>query len=123
MSSSKVPIALMKEGYSLTISDKFASNTSNSDLYSAEDHWQWMANMWRGIPNADLVVYAQPSEEDEIKKFGAVEFAKGMGLIVVRIPSGTNIDEATERRMAFELVEWMRDGAFRNVAPPNWRND
>lgn len=123
MSSGKVPVALMKEGYSLTISDKFAACTSNSDLYSPEDHWQWMANMWRGTANADLVVYVQPSEEDELKKFGTVEIAKGIGLIVVRIPTGTNIDEATERRMAFELVEWMRDGGFRNIVPPNWRND
>lgn len=123
ISSGKVPVALMKEGYSLTISDKFAARTSNSDMYSPEDHWQWMANMWRGTANADLVVYVQPSEEDELKKFGTVEIAKGMGLIVVRIPSGTSIDEATERRMAFELVEWMRDGGFRNTVPSNWRND
>ncbi|KAJ3497899.1 hypothetical protein NLG97_g1547 [Lecanicillium saksenae] len=121
--SSKVPVALMKEGYSLTLSDKFACSTPNSDLYSPEDHWQWMANMWRGTPNADLVVYVQPSENDDMKKLPTVEFAKRMGLIVVRIPSGTNIDEATERRLAFELVEWMRDGAFRNVVPPNWRDD
>ncbi|KAJ6784752.1 hypothetical protein PWT90_04662 [Aphanocladium album] len=121
--SSKLPIALMKEGYSLTLSDKFASSTSNSDLYSPEDHWQWMANMWRGIPNADLVVYVQQSEEDEMKNFPAVEFAKRMGLIIVRIPSGTTIDEETERRLAFELGEWMRGGAFRNGVPPNWRDD
>lgn len=123
LASSKVPVALMREGYSLTLSDKFASSTSNSDLYSPEDHWQWMANMWRGTPNADLVVYVQPSEDDEMTKFPAVEFGKRMGLIVVRIPIGTTIDEVTERRLAFELVEWMRAGAFRNGVPPNWRDD
>ncbi|EJP65574.1 Repressor of filamentous growth 1 [Beauveria bassiana] len=114
---SKVPLALLKEGYSLTLSDKFAASTPNPDRYSSEEHWQWMASMWRGIPSADLVVYAQPSEADEIEKSGAVEIDKRMGLIVVRVAIGTSIDEATERRMAFELVEWMRDGALRNSVP------
>lgn len=121
--SSKIPVALMKDGYSLTLSDKFACSTPNSDMYSPQDHWQWMASMWRGTPNADLVVYVQPSDDDEIKKSGAVECVKRMGLLVVRIARGTTIDEATERRMAFELVEWMRDGGFQNIAPPNWRDD
>ncbi|XWW98672.1 hypothetical protein V2A60_006674 [Cordyceps javanica] len=123
LSSLKTPVALMKEGYSLTISDKFASSTPNTDLYLPENHWQWMANMWRGTPGADLVVYVQVSEEDEIKKFGAVEIVKHAGLIVVRVPSGTTLDEATERRMAFELIEWMRDGTFLNAAPPRRRDD
>ncbi|ATY66416.1 SNF2 family [Cordyceps militaris] len=123
LSSFNMPVALMKEGYSLTLSDKFASSIPNCDQYLPDEHWQWMANMWRGIPNADLVIFAQPSDEDEINKFGAVEIAKHMNLIVVRIPSGTNIDEATERRMAFELVEWMRDGGFRNIRPPSRRDD
>lgn len=123
LTSSKVPVALMKEGYSLTLSDKFACSTPISDLYTPQDHWQWMANLWRGTPSADLVIYVQPSDEEEIKKFGSVDFAKRMGLITVRIPRGATLDEATERRMAFELVEWMRDGAFRSAVPPNWRDD
>lgn len=123
LASSQVPVALMKEGYSLTLADKFANSMPNADLYSPQDHWQWMANMWRGTPNADLVVYVQPSDEEEIKKFGTVEIAKRMGLIVVRLPSGMMIDEATEGRVALGIVEWIRDGAFRHAVPPNWRDD
>lgn len=63
-----------------------------------------------------------PSDEDEMKKFGTVEISKRMGLITVRTPKGQSLDEATERRLAFELIEWTRDGSFRMEVPVNWRD-
>lgn len=118
-----VPIALIREGYSLTMADKFACSLPISDLYTPQDHWQWMATLWRGTPCPDLVIYALPSEDDEIKKFGAVDFSKSMGLITVRIRKGHSIDEATERRLAFELIEWTREGSFRSEVPAKWRDE
>ena len=34
-------------------------------------------------------------------------------LMIVRIAVGKDLDEATERRVAFEVVEWVRGGSFR----------
>ncbi|CAM1503933.1 Fc.00g015240.m01.CDS01 [Cosmosporella sp. VM-42] len=110
----KIPVALLKEGFSLTLSDQFACTAPISDSYAPVDHWQWMATLWRGVVGPDLVVYVKPCVEEEIAKFGTVEYHKQRpGLIVVRIPATKDLDEATERRVAFEVIEWMRGGSFR----------
>ncbi|KAF9770373.1 hypothetical protein IL306_012106 [Fusarium sp. DS 682] len=109
--TSKTPVALIKEGFSLTLSDSFASTIPIADAYAPIDHWQWMATLWRGTINPDLVVYVKPSLEDEIAKYGTVDFHKG--LMVVRIAVGKDLDDATERRIAFEVIEWIRGGSFR----------
>ncbi|KAG5660701.1 hypothetical protein KAF25_003307 [Fusarium avenaceum] len=107
----KTPVALIKEGFSLTLSDSFACTVPISDSYAPVDHWQWMATLWRGTVGPDLVVYVKPSLEEEIAKCGTVDFHRG--LMVVRIAVGRDLDEATERRVAFEVVEWVRGGSFR----------
>ncbi|KAI6763057.1 hypothetical protein HG530_009037 [Fusarium avenaceum] len=107
----KTPVALIKEGFSLTLSDSFACTVPISDSYAPVDHWQWMATLWRGTVGPDLVVYVKPSLEEEITKCGTVDFHQG--LMVVRIAVGRDLDEATERRVAFEVVEWVRGGSFR----------
>lgn len=107
----KTPVALIKEGFSLTLSDEFACSVPISDAYAPVDHWQWMATLWRGTVGPDLVVYVKPSLEDEIAKLGTVDLREG--LMVVRIAVGKDLDEATERRVAFEVVEWVRGGSFR----------
>lgn len=109
----KVPVALIKEGFSLTLSDAFACTVPIADSYAPIDHWQWMATLWRGTIAPDLVVYVKPSVDEEIAKFGAVEFHKHPCLMTVRIAVGKDLDEATERRVAFEVVEWVRGGSFR----------
>jgi hypothetical protein len=70
-----------------------------------------MATLWRGIVAADLVVYVKPSLDEEIATYGPVEVLDG--LIIIRIAVGKSLDEATERRLAFEVVEWVRGGTFR----------
>ncbi|KAF4989854.1 hypothetical protein FGRMN_8855 [Fusarium graminum] len=100
----KTPVALIKEGFSLTLSDSFACTVPISDAYAPIDHWQWMATLWRGTLGPDLVVYVKPSLEEEIAKCGTVDLHKG--LMVIRIAVGKDLDEASERRVAFEVVEW-----------------
>ncbi|CEJ89724.1 hypothetical protein VHEMI05549 [[Torrubiella] hemipterigena] len=117
----KVPVALIKEGFSLTLADKFACTTPIADWFSPQDHWQWMASLWRGSPSPDLVVYARYCDEEEIKHRGPVEFQKGVGVIIIRVAEGKMLDESMERRMSFELVEWLREASYRSEVPPNWR--
>jgi hypothetical protein len=121
--SPKVPVALVKDGFSLTVSDRLACISAISDTYQLQDHWQWMASLWRGTVCPDLVVYVKPSGEDELGSLGAVEFNKRMGLIVVRMAWGKPLEEATERRISFEVLEWVREGSFREQVPKLWRHD
>lgn len=108
--STKTPVALLKEGYSLTVADMFACNAPIEDLYEPHDHWQWAATLWRKIIAADLVVYAMPTKEKDIPQYVTVHAQNRPALMIVRIPSGSDLDEATERRVAFEVVEWARRG-------------
>lgn len=137
-SSSLVPVALIPGGFSLTLSDKFASTVAITDPYSPVDHWQWMATLWRGIVGADLVVYVVREYssmtggggggDDDVSSSssssthnknntnttggGTVEY-RAPGVMVVRVV-GDKIDEKTERRLAFEVMEWVRAGSFRD---------
>lgn len=111
-----LPVALIPDGFSLTLSDKFASTVAITDPYSPVDHWQWMATLWRGIVGPDLVVYIRASTSEELARSGssAVEY-RAPGIMIVRVDAekGT-VDEKTERRLAFELMEWVRAGSFRD---------
>ncbi|KND94160.1 Repressor of filamentous growth 1 [Tolypocladium ophioglossoides CBS 100239] len=121
--SAKIPVALAKEGFSLTISERYACAMPILDMYTPADHWQWMATLWRGTVCPDLIVYVMPSEEEENRNRRTVELLRRMGLIVVKVPAGKGLDEGTERRLAFEVMEWMREGSFRENLPKDWRSN
>ncbi|KAK3343839.1 hypothetical protein B0T25DRAFT_521908 [Lasiosphaeria hispida] len=113
-----LPIALLPSGFSLTVSDRFACAVPILDAYAPVDHWQWMATLWRGIAGADLVVYVRAASEEELGRLQGVEL-KAPGLMVVRVgvKEGAEaeagvVGEKTERRLGFEVVEWVRGGAF-----------
>ena len=109
--SSSTSVALIKDGFSLTLSDRFACATSHSlQQYSPVDHWQWMATLWRGIVGPDLVVHVKPCQQEDMDKLKTVEYQKHLGVLVVRVPAGkSSLDEATERRLNFEVIEWIAD--------------
>lgn len=116
--NSLLPVALISDGFSLTLSDKFASTVAITDPYSPVDHWQWMATLWRGIVGPDLVVYVKESAAEELANNGAsmVEY-RHPGVMVVKADVEKGIDEKTERRLAFEVMEWVRAGSFRDRYP------
>lgn len=105
------PVALLKGGYSLTVSDRLAGRTDPSTRFKVVDHWRWMVGLWRGLPGPDLVVYVKPSSAEEIAKSGTVDFQRQLKLILIRVSGdkGT-LEESTARRIQFELIEWMREG-------------
>ncbi|KAM0330493.1 hypothetical protein ACHAQA_003437 [Verticillium albo-atrum] len=111
-SPARIPVALLTGGYSSTISDKYACRVPIVDSYAPIDHWQWMATLWRGIVGPDLVLYVKPSVEEEVAHYGAVEY-KGPGVMLVRITPNKGLDERGERRMCFEVDEWLRGGSFK----------
>jgi hypothetical protein len=107
-SGSIIPVALIPGGFSLTASDKFASAVPIGDKYAPVDHWQWMATIWRGIVGPDLVLYVKPSAEEEVNRVGTFEHTTP-SLMTVRIAEGRGLDDSTERRVAFEVCEWVRE--------------
>ncbi|KFA81844.1 hypothetical protein S40288_01674 [Stachybotrys chartarum IBT 40288] len=115
--SRRTPVALVKGGYSITISDRFACNAVVRDQYSLPEHWQWMACLWRGTARPDFIIYVVPSTEEIISKTGTVELWKSCGVVVVRFLMSRGVDESTERRVAFEVVEWIREASFRDATP------
>ncbi|SPO05688.1 uncharacterized protein DNG_08375 [Cephalotrichum gorgonifer] len=111
-SNTRVPVALVTTGFSLTWSDKFACAMPIIDSYAPVDHWTWVATFWRGIVGPDLFIYVKPSSEEDIRKFGNIE-VKSNGIMVVRIDERREMDEMTERRLVFETVEWVRGGTYK----------
>lgn len=110
-----LPVALLMDGFSLTLSDRFACRVPITDSYAPVDHWQWMATLWRGIVGPDLVVYVRPAEEEEMRdgRLQAVEL-KGPGVMMVRVVGEEGrVGEKVERRLGFEVVEWVRNGSFK----------
>ncbi|KAK4101930.1 hypothetical protein N658DRAFT_424535, partial [Parathielavia hyrcaniae] len=91
-----LPIALLPSGFSLSLADRFACAVPIADAYAPVDHWQWMATLWRGIVGADLVVYVSPRV-----------FGQGHASSAV-VP----VDEKIERRLGFEVVEWVRGAGW-----------
>ncbi|GJN74395.1 SNF2 family helicase [Purpureocillium lilacinum] len=122
-STVRMPVALARDGFSLTVSDRYACTMPIQDTYSPLDHWQWMASLWRGTVCPDLVVHVMPAEDEETGSRRVVELSRRLGSILVKLPSGKEIDEGTERRIAFEVMEWMREGSFREALPQGWRSD
>ncbi|KAI0457262.1 hypothetical protein F5B21DRAFT_512812 [Xylaria acuta] len=116
----RLPIAILSDGYSLTFSDRYAGALHVNDAYRADDHWQWVATLWRGIVGADLTVYVKRTTTADEDRQGAgagagnnnsVEMA-GPGIMVLRITDGVRVDEKLERRLGFEIAEWVRGGSF-----------
>lgn len=100
-----LPIALVPGGFSLNFSNKYALKIPINDAYAPIDHWQWMATLWRGIIGPDLTIYIQRVSRDEM--FG-VEIRKDCPTIIVRVSEGTKMEERTSRRLAFEVMEFVR---------------
>jgi hypothetical protein len=106
--SKTLPVALMPRGFSLTISDDFASRIPIKDSYAPVDHWQWMATLWRGIIGPDLTIYTKRVDRDELDRLGGVEMRSDCKGIVVRVLEMGKMEEKTARRLAFEVMESVR---------------
>ncbi|KAK5997135.1 Repressor of filamentous growth 1 [Cladobotryum mycophilum] len=102
-----IPVALISDGFSLTLSDRLACTTPSTDHFSPFDHWRWMASLCRGIHSPDLVICVQACDENETGGYGKLELQRP-GLVVVGVPVGKELDEGTKRRLVFEVIEWMR---------------
>jgi HMG box factor, other len=116
----RLPVAVVTTGYSLTVTERYAAALPIADTYRAEDHWRWVATLWRGVVGADLTVYVRACGDDELRAASCVDFASP-SVLVIRVPEGGGggggggsgvVDEKLERRLGFEIMEWVRSGQF-----------
>lgn len=132
----RLPVAIVADGWSLTISERYADLLRVRDAYSARDHWQWLATLWRGNIGADLTIHVTRVPEAEISCYTKLV---GPSVMILYVPS-KNADELAqeaaakgsgfrkdagqpkldetlrgpmERRLAFEVEEWVRRGNFK----------
>ncbi len=86
----------------------YASRIPIRDAYSAPEHWQWMATMWRGIVGPDLTIYVSTFDPKE-GQVGAKPYMDEAVrcLTVYREREGKFVD-ADLRRVGFEVTEWMK---------------
>ncbi|KAI8960855.1 hypothetical protein F5Y11DRAFT_249528 [Daldinia sp. FL1419] len=108
----QLPVAVVSDGYSLTVSDRYANSLQINDAYRADDHWQWLATLWRGIVGPDLTIYVKRTAEAEAQGNNFVEFANP-AVVVLHIAECGGVDEKLERRLGFEIMEWVRSGSFK----------
>ncbi|KAI9839563.1 MAG: hypothetical protein M1819_002189 [Sarea resinae] len=125
------PIVLLNT-YILATTDAATLALPIHDAYSAADHWQWMATLWRGIVGPDITVYVKEAPADEVARYGAVEVRPDAAAVVVRVvvvgpasggdgdgpgtgvglgigmPTAALVEEKTLRRLGFEIGEWVR---------------
>jgi HMG box factor, other len=126
----QTPIALLPQGFSLTMSDAAAVAIPINDAYAPVDHWQWMATLWRGIVGADLVIYVKAIQmghanqieregAEELARFGAVEVRRDCGpwAVTVRVPVGPGIG----REDGLGAVGGVHAGQMYTAAGENWR--
>ncbi|KXJ86683.1 hypothetical protein Micbo1qcDRAFT_218863 [Microdochium bolleyi] len=139
----KMPVAIVSTGYSLTVSDKWAAALQEpglTDAYSADDHWRWIATLWRGIVGADLTIYIREQHEVSSEAPSSVELLTASAVSASNSPTGAGsgsrgatggedacvmvvtmekhrgMDEKLERRLGFEIMEWVRGGGFSAAA-------
>ncbi|KAI1652228.1 uncharacterized protein F4817DRAFT_363108 [Daldinia loculata] len=109
----RLPVAVVSDGYSLTVSDRYASSLHVNDAYRADDHWQWLATLWRGIVGPDLTIYVKRTAEAEAQGNSLLEFANPAVMVLHVAEGGKGVDEKLERRLGFEIMEWVRSGSFK----------
>ncbi|KAK8107516.1 Mating-type protein a-1 [Apiospora kogelbergensis] len=111
-SSNKIPVAVLGTGYSLTQSDRYAAALPMTDAYQTEDHWKWVATLWRGIIGPDLTIYVKLcTSADEIRGNNCVEFASPT-VVVLRVPAPPAAAAAasdTATGVPPRTCMWMRD--------------
>jgi HMG box factor len=110
-----VPIAIVPR-YQLTTVDVSAVSMAINDSYSPNDHWRWLASLWRGCVGPDITIVIRGPHEgadgsgenwDSIST-GVEVRLQGERTVVVRTDKSGQIDEKALRRVGFEVEEYLR---------------
>ncbi|CAO2651064.1 Nn.00g093610.m01.CDS01 [Neocucurbitaria sp. VM-36] len=102
--------------FQLQASVAYASRIPIQDAYSATDHWQWMATLWRGTVGPDLTIYVKTYDAKEGYAGAKPDMDEAVRcLTVFREKDGKFVD-ADLRRVGFEVNEWIKGMSATKVA-------
>jgi hypothetical protein len=94
--------------FQLQASIAYASRIPIQDAYSATDHWQWMATLWRGTVGPDLTLYVKTYDAKEGHPHEKPTLDDSVRCLTVFKEKEGKFAEADLRRVGFEVNEWIK---------------
>lgn len=94
--------------FQLAASVAFASLIPIQDAYSATDHWQWMATLWRGTVGPDLTLYVRTYEGKDVFAGAKPEMDDAVRCLTIFKEREGQFAVADLRRVGFEVNEWIQ---------------
>ncbi|EUC48227.1 hypothetical protein COCMIDRAFT_87821 [Bipolaris oryzae ATCC 44560] len=94
--------------FQLHASVAYASRIPIQDAYSAMDHWQWMATLWRGTVGPDLTLYVKSYDAKEGQIGQKPEMDDPSRCFTVFKEKEGKFTEPDLRRVGFEVGEWIK---------------
>jgi hypothetical protein len=94
--------------FQLQASITYASRIPIQDAYSATDHWQWMATLWRGTVGPDLTLYVKTYDAKEGQTGAKPDMDDSVRCLTVFKEKESKFADADLRRVGFEVSEWIQ---------------
>lgn len=94
--------------FQLHASVAYASRIPIEDAYSATDHWQWMATLWRGTVGPDLTIYVKTYDAKDGFAGAKPDMDDTVRCLTVFKEKDGKFAEADLRRVGFEVSEWIK---------------
>jgi hypothetical protein len=94
--------------FQLHASVVYASRIPIQDAYSATDHWQWVATLWRGIVGPDLTLYVKSYDVKEGQVWQKPHLEDASRYFTIYKEKEGKFTEPDLRRVGFEVGEWIK---------------
>lgn len=94
--------------FQLQASVAYASQIPIQDAYSATDHWQWMATLWRGIIGPDLTIYVKTYDGKDGFTGSKPKLDDVVRCLTVYKDNQGEFTSADLRRVGFEVNEYIK---------------
>lgn len=94
--------------FQLHASVVYASRIPIQDAYSATDHWQWMATLWRGTVGPDLTLYVKTYDAKDGYAGTKPDMDETVRCLTVFKEREGKFVDADLRRVGFEVNEWIK---------------
>ncbi|CAA9960255.1 NHP6B Chromatin-associated protein containing the HMG domain protein [Pyrenophora teres f. maculata] len=107
-SVSTVKPVIILPTFQLHSSIAYASRIPIQDAYSATDHWQWMATLWRGTVGPDLTLYVKSYDAKEGQVGHKPDMDDAVKCLTISKEKRGKFLEADLRRVGFEVEEWTK---------------
>jgi hypothetical protein len=107
LGASTKPVIILPT-FQLQASVAYASRIPIQDAYSATDHWQWMATLWRGTVGPDLTLYVKTYDPKKGHPHEKPFMDDTVRCLTVSKENEGKFADADLRRVGFEVNEWIK---------------